>query len=166
MFQLSLDAAYLLLIFGMFGEKFFYLRKNLYKEEMAVVLCCRNCCDLVNGILSFLVQLSSSRHHTKQIIELPKLIQLCDGLMAAGAHAECIAGLAPVAVKVFSNMGGWFISLKILWSDGCVNKPRLPNGRPTFHPRPSLCFCQPTTGGRTKRVIYMAYIILRVIRLD
>ncbi|XP_026323129.1 huntingtin [Hyposmocoma kahamanoa] len=65
-----------------------------------------NCCDLVNSILMFLVQLSSSKHHTKQIIEIPKLIQLCDGLMASGAHAECIAGLEPVAVKVFSNMGG------------------------------------------------------------
>ncbi|XP_072936083.1 huntingtin [Epargyreus clarus] len=65
-----------------------------------------NCCDLVNSILNFLVQLSSSKHHTKQIIEIPKLIQLCDGLMASGAHLECIAGLEPVAVKVFSNMGG------------------------------------------------------------
>ncbi|KPJ12587.1 hypothetical protein RR48_00629 [Papilio machaon] len=25
--------------------------------------------------------------------------------MASGAHSECIAGLEPVAVKVFSNMG-------------------------------------------------------------
>ncbi|XP_037876527.1 huntingtin isoform X1 [Bombyx mori] len=65
-----------------------------------------NCCDLVNSILMFLVQLSSSKHHTKKIIEIPKLIQLCDGLMASGAHAECIAGLEPVAVKVFSSMGG------------------------------------------------------------
>ncbi|XP_063896125.1 huntingtin [Helicoverpa armigera] len=65
-----------------------------------------DCCDLVNSILMFLVQLSSSKHHTKQIIEIPKLIQLCDGLMASGAHLECIAGLEPVAVKVFSNMGG------------------------------------------------------------
>ncbi|CAH0721013.1 unnamed protein product, partial [Brenthis ino] len=65
-----------------------------------------NCCDLVNSILQFLVQLSSSKHHTKQIIEIPKLIQLCDGLMASGAQDECIAGLEPVAVRVFSNMGG------------------------------------------------------------
>ncbi|KAJ2940115.1 hypothetical protein O0L34_g14153 [Tuta absoluta] len=65
-----------------------------------------NCCDLVNSILMFLVQLSSSKHHSKQIIEIPKLIQLCDGLMASGAHAECIAGLEPVAIKVFSNMTG------------------------------------------------------------
>ncbi|CAB3223028.1 unnamed protein product [Arctia plantaginis] len=65
-----------------------------------------DCCNLVNSILMFMVQLSSSKHHTKQIIEIPKLIQLCDGLMASGAHAECIAGLEPVAVKVFSNMGG------------------------------------------------------------
>ncbi|KPJ05183.1 Huntingtin [Papilio xuthus] len=64
-----------------------------------------NCCELVNSILLFLVQLSSSKHHTKQLIEIPKLIQLCDGLMASGAHAECIAGLEPVAVRVFSNMG-------------------------------------------------------------
>ncbi|CAG5014195.1 unnamed protein product [Parnassius apollo] len=65
-----------------------------------------NCCKLVNSILLFLVQLSSSKHHTKQLIEIPKLIQLCDGLMASGAHLECIAGLEPVAVRVFSNMGG------------------------------------------------------------
>ncbi|KAG6465724.1 hypothetical protein O3G_MSEX015346, partial [Manduca sexta] len=65
-----------------------------------------NCCDLVHSILMFLVQLSSSKHHTKQIIEIPKLIQLCDGLMASGAHAECTAGLEPVAVRVFSTMGG------------------------------------------------------------
>ncbi|XP_052745094.1 huntingtin isoform X2 [Bicyclus anynana] len=65
-----------------------------------------NCCDLVNSILLFLVQLSSSKHHTKTIIEIPKLIQLCDGLMASGAQDECIAGLEPVAVKMFSNMGG------------------------------------------------------------
>ncbi|CAK1594401.1 unnamed protein product [Parnassius mnemosyne] len=65
-----------------------------------------NCCMLVNSILLFLVQLSSSKHHTKQLIEIPKLIQLCDGLMASGAHSECIAGLEPVAVRVFSNMGG------------------------------------------------------------
>ncbi|XP_053619910.1 huntingtin [Plodia interpunctella] len=65
-----------------------------------------NCSELVHNILLFLVQLSSSKHHTKQIIEIPKLIQLCDGLMASGAHLECISGLEPVAVKVFSNMGG------------------------------------------------------------
>ncbi|KAJ0170946.1 hypothetical protein K1T71_013718 [Dendrolimus kikuchii] len=35
-----------------------------------------------------------------------RLIQLCDGLMASGAHVECIAGLEPVAVRVFSNMNG------------------------------------------------------------
>ncbi|XP_045529981.1 huntingtin [Pieris brassicae] len=65
-----------------------------------------NCCDLVKSIMLFLVQLSSSKHHTKQIIEIPKLIQLCDGLMASGAQDECIAGLEPVALKVFSNIGG------------------------------------------------------------
>ncbi|XP_050681884.1 huntingtin [Leptidea sinapis] len=65
-----------------------------------------NCCGLVNSIMLFLVQLSTSKHHTKQIIEIPKLIQLCDGLMASGALDECIAGLEPVAIKVFSSMGG------------------------------------------------------------
>ncbi|VVD03069.1 unnamed protein product [Leptidea sinapis] len=38
--------------------------------------------------------------------EIPYLIQLCDGLMASGALDECIAGLEPVAIKVFSSMGG------------------------------------------------------------
>ncbi|CAK1541208.1 unnamed protein product [Leptosia nina] len=65
-----------------------------------------NSCELVKSILLFLVQLSSSKHHTKQIIEIPKLIQLCDGLMASGAQDECIAGLEPVVLRVFSNIGG------------------------------------------------------------
>ncbi|XP_038219455.1 huntingtin-like [Zerene cesonia] len=64
-----------------------------------------NCCELVNSIMSFLVQLSSSKHHSKQIIEIPKLIQLCDGLLAAGAQDACAAGLEPVALRVFSSLG-------------------------------------------------------------
>ncbi|GBP28818.1 Huntingtin [Eumeta japonica] len=64
-----------------------------------------DCCDLVNHILMFLVQLSSSKHHTKQIIEVPKLIQLCDGLMASGAHAECVSAIQPLSIKVFWGVG-------------------------------------------------------------
>ncbi|XP_061723168.1 huntingtin-like [Cydia pomonella] len=80
----------------------FLIKQLEYVEQHEIP----NCCDLVHSILMFLVQLSSSKHHTKQIIEIPKLIQLCDGLMASGNHLECIAGLEPVIVKIFSNMGG------------------------------------------------------------
>ncbi|CAG4970960.1 unnamed protein product [Colias eurytheme] len=64
-----------------------------------------NCCELVNSIMLFLVQLSSSKHHSKQIIEIPKLIQLCDGLLAAGEQDACAAGLEPVALRVFTSLG-------------------------------------------------------------
>ncbi|OWR42184.1 Huntingtin [Danaus plexippus plexippus] len=80
-----------------------YLMKQLDNIEQHEI---PNCCQLVNSIMLFLVQLSSSKHNTKQIIEIPKLLQLCDGLLAAGAQDECVSGLAPVAARVFSNMAG------------------------------------------------------------
>ncbi|KOB73673.1 putative Huntington disease protein, partial [Operophtera brumata] len=55
-------------------------------------------------VLSLLNQLLTLRVNYC-MLDSDQLLQLCDGLMASGAHAECIAGLEPVAVKVFSNMG-------------------------------------------------------------
>ncbi|KAG7297484.1 hypothetical protein JYU34_019494 [Plutella xylostella] len=64
-----------------------------------------DCVELVGDIMLFLVHLSSSKHHSKQIIELPKLIQLCDGLLASGATTECIAALERVSYLAFSKNG-------------------------------------------------------------
>ena len=39
---------------------------------------------LIPNIFNFLVLLSYERYHTKTIIQMPKVIQLCDGIMASG----------------------------------------------------------------------------------
>ena len=40
--------------------------------------------ELIPSMFRFLVLLSYERHHSKSIIGVPKIIQLCDGLMASG----------------------------------------------------------------------------------
>lgn len=42
---------------------------------------------IVPNIFFFLVLLSYERYHSKQIISIPKIIQLCDGIMASGRKA-------------------------------------------------------------------------------
>lgn len=44
----------------------------------------RNANLLIPNIFNFLVLLSYERYHTKTIIQMPKVIQLCDGIMASG----------------------------------------------------------------------------------
>jgi len=39
---------------------------------------------LIPNIFNFLILLSYERYHTKTIIQMPKVIQLCDGIMASG----------------------------------------------------------------------------------
>jgi len=39
---------------------------------------------LIPNIFNFLVLLSYEQYHTKTIIQMPKVIQLCDGIMASG----------------------------------------------------------------------------------
>jgi len=39
---------------------------------------------LIPNIFNFLVLLSYERYHAKTIIQMPKVIQLCDGIMASG----------------------------------------------------------------------------------
>jgi len=39
---------------------------------------------LIPHIFNFLVVLSYERYHSKCIIGIPKIIQLCDGIMASG----------------------------------------------------------------------------------
>nr|CAD7575629.1 unnamed protein product [Timema californicum] len=51
--------------------------------------------ELVPRIFYFLVHLSYEKHHSKCIIGVPKVIQLCDELMASGqppvSHCECVS---------------------------------------------------------------------------
>lgn len=44
----------------------------------------RNSETLIPNIFSFLVMLSYEKTHSKSIIAMPKIIQLCDGIMASG----------------------------------------------------------------------------------
>ena len=40
--------------------------------------------ELIPHIFNFLMLLSYERYHTKTIVQIPKIIQLCDGIMASG----------------------------------------------------------------------------------
>nr|XP_023020492.1 huntingtin [Leptinotarsa decemlineata] len=59
--------------------------------------------ELIPKIFQFLVQLSYSKHHSKCIIGVPKIIQLCDGLMASGQPSltHCIPALEPLVEDIF-----------------------------------------------------------------
>uniref|UniRef100_A0A6P7F8J4 Huntingtin-like n=1 Tax=Diabrotica virgifera virgifera TaxID=50390 RepID=A0A6P7F8J4_DIAVI len=59
--------------------------------------------ELIPKIFQFLVQLSYSKQHSKLIIGVPKIIQLCDGLMASGqpAATHCIPALQPIVEDIF-----------------------------------------------------------------
>ncbi|XP_076626175.1 huntingtin [Colletes latitarsis] len=58
---------------------------------------------LLPKIFNFLVHLSYEKNHSKSIIGVPKIIQLCDGLMASEQPAltHCIPALGPVVEDVF-----------------------------------------------------------------
>ncbi|XP_049777630.1 huntingtin [Schistocerca cancellata] len=63
--------------------------------------------DLIPRIFYFLVHLSYEKHHSKSIISVPKVIQLCDGLMASGQPpaTHCIPALTPVVEDIFLLRG-------------------------------------------------------------
>ncbi|XP_069698723.1 huntingtin isoform X2 [Periplaneta americana] len=63
--------------------------------------------ELIPRIFYFLVHLSYEKHHSKCIIGVPKVIQLCDGLMASGQPpvTHCIPALVPVVEDVFLVRG-------------------------------------------------------------
>lgn len=44
----------------------------------------RNSDQLISHMFNFLILLSYERYHSKTIIMMPKIIQLCDGIMASG----------------------------------------------------------------------------------
>ncbi|ENN70753.1 hypothetical protein YQE_12542, partial [Dendroctonus ponderosae] len=57
----------------------------------------------IPNIFKFLVHLSYAKQHNKSIVDVPKIIQLCDGLMASGQDPEthCIPSLKPIVEDVF-----------------------------------------------------------------
>ncbi|XP_043476526.1 huntingtin [Leptopilina heterotoma] len=62
---------------------------------------------LLPRIFEFLVRLSYEKYHSKNIIGVPKIIQLCDGLMASGQSplTHCIPALVPVVEDIFLSRG-------------------------------------------------------------
>ncbi|XP_020289764.1 huntingtin isoform X2 [Pseudomyrmex gracilis] len=64
--------------------------------------------ELLPKVFNFLVHLSYEKNHSKTIIGVPKIIQLCDGLMASGqpAISHCIPALAPVIEDIFLVRNG------------------------------------------------------------
>ncbi|XP_065352177.1 huntingtin isoform X1 [Cloeon dipterum] len=63
---------------------------------------------LVPQIFKFLVQLSYEKNHSKAIIGVPEILQLCDGLMASGQppQTHCIPALVPIVEDVFVSRSG------------------------------------------------------------
>nr|XP_006822985.1 PREDICTED: huntingtin [Saccoglossus kowalevskii] len=63
--------------------------------------------NLIPHIFHFLVLLSYERYHTKAIIGMPKIIQLCDGIMASGQQASthAIPALRPIVHDLFVLRG-------------------------------------------------------------
>ncbi|KAJ8383153.1 hypothetical protein SKAU_G00039310 [Synaphobranchus kaupii] len=63
--------------------------------------------SIVPNIFFFLVLLSYERYHSKQIISIPKIIQLCDGIMASGRKAvtHAIPALQPIVHDLFVLRG-------------------------------------------------------------
>ncbi|KAG1678706.1 Huntingtin [Nymphon striatum] len=59
--------------------------------------------QLISHIFNFLVLLSYERYHSKSIIGVPKIIQLCDGIMASGQSSidYAIPALFPVVEDLF-----------------------------------------------------------------
>jgi hypothetical protein len=89
---------------------------------------------IIPNIFFFLVLLSYERYHSKQIIGIPKIIQLCDGIMASGRKAvthgngthlplclqchdvpDSVSPLLPT-----SNCAMWTLACTACASCGCV----------------------------------------------
>ncbi|KAL0277158.1 UNVERIFIED_CONTAM: hypothetical protein PYX00_004532 [Menopon gallinae] len=58
---------------------------------------------LLPEVFKFLVLLSYEKHHSKTIMSIPKILQLCDGLMASNQSTQthCIPALVPIVEDVF-----------------------------------------------------------------
>ncbi|XP_057402207.1 huntingtin isoform X2 [Balaenoptera acutorostrata] len=82
---------------GFVLKQFEYIEVGQFRESEAII----------PNIFFFLVLLSYERYHSKQIIGIPKIIQLCDGIMASGRKAvtHAIPALQPVVHDLFVLRG-------------------------------------------------------------
>lgn len=81
----------------------FVMRQFEYIEEGQIM----NASILIPRIFYFLVLLSYERYHSKAIISVPKVLQLCDGLIASGQPPDkyVIRALQPVVEDLFVLRG-------------------------------------------------------------
>ncbi|XP_072803026.1 huntingtin isoform X3 [Vicugna pacos] len=82
---------------GFVLKQFEYIEVGQFRESEAII----------PNIFFFLVLLSYERYHSKQIIGIPKIIQLCDGVMASGRKAatHAIPALRPIVHDLFVLRG-------------------------------------------------------------
>ncbi|XP_044273862.1 huntingtin isoform X3 [Varanus komodoensis] len=82
---------------GFVLKQFEYIEVGQFRESEAII----------PSIFFFLVLLSYERYHSKQIIGIPKIIQLCDGIMASGRKAvtHAIPALQPIVHDLFILRG-------------------------------------------------------------
>ncbi|XP_015460192.3 huntingtin isoform X3 [Astyanax mexicanus] len=82
---------------GFVLKQFEYIEVGQFRDSKAII----------PNIFFFLVLLSYERYHSKQIISIPKIIQLCDGIMASGRKAvtHAIPALQPIVHDLFVLRG-------------------------------------------------------------
>ncbi|XP_056410998.1 huntingtin isoform X2 [Hyla sarda] len=82
---------------GFVLKQFEYIEVGQFRESEAII----------PNVFFFLVLLSYERYHSKQIIGIPKIIQLCDGIMASGRKAvtHAIPALRPIVHDLFVLRG-------------------------------------------------------------
>lgn len=62
----------------------FSVLQSDYFVRVSFFLLGRNSDQLIPHMFNFLILLSYEKYHSKMIIMMPKIIQLCDGIMASG----------------------------------------------------------------------------------
>ncbi|XP_023593769.1 huntingtin, partial [Trichechus manatus latirostris] len=82
---------------GFVLKQFEYIEVGQFRQSEAII----------PNIFFFLVLLSYERYHSKQIVGIPKIIQLCDGIMASGRKAvtHAIPALQPIVHDLFVLRG-------------------------------------------------------------
>ncbi|WAR21216.1 HD-like protein [Mya arenaria] len=81
----------------------FVIKQFEYIEEGQI----RKSDTLIPNIFNFLVMLSYEKFHSKPVITMPKIIQLCDGIMASGLDptTHAIPALQPIVHDLFLLRG-------------------------------------------------------------
>lgn len=87
----------------MYVVRFCLFSSSIYLFNCFVYIYDRNPEKLIPNMFDFLTSLSHGKQHSKSIIGVPKIIQLCDGLMASEQSPStcCIPALKPIVEDVF-----------------------------------------------------------------